>query len=157
MDWKRDITDIDRLTGKEPRGHACKRLMQAAQGLSKRYSVMSLCPSASVRRGSPDPAVRPTVGLQVTRQRSGAAKGRKGPPAFPWFQKVGGPFCSLPVAPGGALNWSTALLLLSRSPFRSLAVAPAGSTKKIFQESAERKLFMAHPENRGVIGTAFFP
>jgi len=28
--------------GKEPRGHACKRLIQAAKRLSKCYSVMSL-------------------------------------------------------------------------------------------------------------------
>ena len=34
--------------GKEPREHARKRLMQAAQGLSKCYSVMSLFPSQYV-------------------------------------------------------------------------------------------------------------
>ena len=47
--------------GKEPQGHASKRLMQAAQGLSKCYSVMSHLPSSGLTP-SADPERYPPPG-----------------------------------------------------------------------------------------------
>src|SRR5271166_4671797 len=55
---KRDIIDIASLRADKPRGHARKRLMQAAWGLSKCYSVMSPFPFFRTFDDDPEANVR---------------------------------------------------------------------------------------------------